>query len=132
MPGARTRRAPERRRLGAMSSAENRHSIRVEQRLAVEYSSNCPPIRAYVEDLSATGMYVDVDQALPAGTTLEFSLVLPDGEAESPIRGGAVVVWSGPTGMGVEFTNLSDAVRDRIRYFVAAVHFGQPPDLPAS
>ena len=113
-----------------MATDEQRTSIRVEQRLAVEYSSNCPPIQAFVEDLSETGMFVDVDHALPAGETLEFSLSLPDGEAEIPIRGTAVVVWSGPTGMGVEFTDLSDAVRERIHYFVAAVHFGQPTDLP--
>ena len=110
--------------------SEHRSSIRIEQRLAVEYSSNCPPIQAFVEDLSETGMYLDVDQALPAGVALEFSLTLPDAEPDAPVKGGAVVVWSGPTGMGVEFTELSDVARQRIHFFVAAVHFGQPPDLP--
>ena len=111
---------------------EHRTSIRIEKRLEIEFSSDCPPIRAFVEDLSETGMYIDVDQALPAGNRLEFTLTLPDAEAEVPIEGSAVVAWSGPTGMGVEFTELSDAARERIHYFVAAVHFGQPPDLPAS
>ncbi len=115
-----------------MPSEEQRTSIRAEKRLAVEFSSNCPPIQAFVEDLSVSGMYVDVDQALPAGNTLEFSLSLPDADADTPIKGSAVVVWSGPTGMGVEFTDLSDAGRDRIKFFVAAVHFDQPPDLPSS
>ncbi len=115
-----------------MPNEENRSSIRIEKRLEIEFSSNCPPIQAFVEDLSETGMYIDVDQALPAGTALEFSLNLPDVEADHAIKGSAVVVWSGPTGMGVEFTKLSDAARERIHYFVAAVHFGQPPDLPAS
>ena len=115
-----------------MASEEHRSSIRVEKRLAIEYSSNCPPIQAFVEDLSESGMYIDADHALPAGETLEFTLTLPDGEAETPIKGSATVVWSGPTGMGVEFTELSEAARDRIRFFVAAVHFQQPPDLPTS
>ena len=115
-----------------MSSEEHRASVRVEKRLAIEYSSNCPPIQAFVEDLSETGMFVDVDQALPAGNNLEFSLSLPDAQVDMPIKGSAVVVWSGPTGMGVEFTDLSDAARQRIHFFVAAVFFGQPPDLPAS
>ena len=115
-----------------MSSDKPRTSIRVEKRLAIEFSSNCPPIQAFVEDLSETGMYVDVDQALPAGVTLEFSLSLADAEAGTPVEGSAVVVWSGPTGMGIEFTDLSDAARERIRYFVAAVHFGLPPDLASS
>ena len=115
-----------------MSNDEQRSSIRVEQRLAIEYSSNCPPIRAFVEDLSETGMFIDIDQTLPAGNTLEFTMSLPDDQAETPIKGSAVVVWSGPTGMGVEFIDLSDAARDRIHYFVAAVHFGQPTDLPRS
>lgn len=115
-----------------MSSEEHRSSIRIDKRLAIEYSSNCPPLEAFVEDLSETGMYIDVDQALPAGAALEFSLSLPDAEAAVPVKGSAVVVWSAPTGMGVEFTELSDAVRQRIRFFVAAVHFDQPPDLPSS
>ncbi len=115
-----------------MVSEEQRVSIRVEQRLAIEYWSNCPPIEAFVEDLSETGMFVDVDQTLPAGNTLEFSLSLPDADADTPIKGSAIVVWSGPTGMGVEFTDLSNATRERIHFFVAAVHFGQPADLPAS
>ena len=115
-----------------MPSNERRASIRVEKRLAIEYSSNSPPIKAFVEDLSEVGMYIDVDLALPAGNTMEFSLFLPDGDAETPVKGGAVVVWSGPTGMGVEFTDLSDAARERIHFFVAAVLFDQPPDLPPS
>jgi hypothetical protein len=77
-------------------------------------------------------MFIDADRPLPAGSALEFSLLLPDGEPEAPVKGSAVVVWSAPTGMGIEFTRLSDAARERIRYFVAAVHFGQPPDLPVS
>jgi c-di-GMP-binding flagellar brake protein YcgR len=113
-----------------MSSEKHRASIRIEKRLPIEYSSNCPPIQAYVEDLSETGMYIDVDQALPAGETLEFTLKLPDADAEAPIKGSAQVVWSGPTGMGVEFNDLTEAARERIRFFVAAVHFDQPPDLP--
>lgn len=115
-----------------MDSEEHRRSIRVEKRLAIEYSSNCPPIQAFVEDLSESGMYIDVDQALPAGTPLEFSLTLPDAQPDTPVKGSAVVVWSGPTGMGVGFTELDDEARQRIHFFVAAVHFGQPPDLPAT
>ena len=115
-----------------MSKGEQRHSVRVDQRLEIEFSSNCPPIRAFVEDLSEAGMYIDVDHPLPAGEAIEFTLPLPDGEPDTPIKGSAVVVWSGPTGMGVEFTDVTDAARQRIHYFVAAVHFGQPTDLPGS
>ena len=115
-----------------MSNEENRNSIRIEQRLPIEFSSNGPPIQAFVEDLSETGMYIDVDHALPAGDRLQFSLSLPDADAGTHIEGNAVVVWSGPTGMGVEFADLSDADRERVHYFVAAVHFGQPTDLPTS
>lgn len=115
-----------------MSGQEHRSAIRVDQRLAVEFSSGCPPIQAFVEDLSETGMCIDVYESMPTGEVLDFSLSLPDGEADTPIEGKARVVWSAPTGMGVEFTELGDDARERIRYFVAAVHFGQPPDLPAS
>lgn len=111
---------------------ESRGAIRVEQRLEIQYASDCPPIKAQVQDLSETGMYLDTDQALPAGSVLEFELRLPDAEAATPVKGSAVVVWSGPTGMGVEFRELDEAVRERLRYFVAAVHFRQPTDLPGS
>ena len=86
-----------------MPNEEQRSAIRVGIRLAIEYSSNCPPIQGFVEDLSESGMFLDVDQGLPAGSSLEFSLSLPDAEAAAPIQGSGVVVWSGPTGMGVEF-----------------------------
>ena len=115
-----------------MPGEEHTAKIRVARRLAIEYSSDCPPIQAFVGDLSETGMYIDVDQSLPIGKSVEFSLSLPDDKADAPIEGSAVVIWSAPTGMGVEFTELSDADRERIHFFVAAVHFGQPPDLPAS
>lgn len=115
-----------------MLSEEQRSALRVGIRLAIEYSSNCPPIRAFVDDLSESGMFLDVDRGLPAGSTLEFSLSLPDAAAATPIQGRGVVVWSGPTGMGVEFTELGDDARQRIHFFVAAVHFGQPTDLPVS
>ena len=78
-----------------MSSGDKRQAVRVGIRLAIEYASNCPPIRAFVEDLSESGMFLDVDQSLPPGSTLEFTLSLPDAEAEAAIRGSGVVVWSG-------------------------------------
>ena len=112
-----------------MAGDDSRAAVRVAKRLAIEFSSDCPPIQAFVEDLSESGMYIDVDHALPAGSRLDFTLSLPDAEAETPLAGSATVVWSGPTGMGVEFGELGDAERERLRFFVAAVHFHQPPDL---
>ncbi len=111
---------------------DQRGAIRVEQRLEIEYASDCSPIQAQVQDLSETGMCLDTNQALPAGSVLEFELRLPDADAEAPVQGSAVVVWSGPTGMGVEFSELDEAERERLRQFVAAVHFHQPTDLPGS
>jgi cytoskeletal protein CcmA (bactofilin family) len=115
-----------------MEDQDPRRSIRAQRRLAIEFSSDCPPIQAFVEDLSETGMFIDVDHALPAGSKIDFSLSLPDSDRETPVTGKGVVVWSSPTGMGVEIEEIADADRERIRFFVAAVHFGQPPDLEAS
>jgi hypothetical protein len=42
------------------------------------------------------------------------------------VVGKAVVRWLQPTvGMGVEFLGLSDADRDRIKFFVASRFFGR-------
>jgi cytoskeletal protein CcmA (bactofilin family) len=115
-------------RTAVTSAEEHRVAIRVAKRLLVEYSDEGPPIEAKIDDLSEAGMYIGTSHALPAGSALRFGLSLPDTEDSTPVRGSAVVAWSHPTGMGVEFRELSDSGRERIRYFVAAVLLDQPSE----
>ncbi len=112
---------------------ENRQgALRVKQRLEVQFWHDSPPTAAFVEDISETGMFVDTNQPLPKGSNVEFSFQIPGIDPETPLRGAGTVVWSDPTGMGVRFSDLSETDRQRIRFFVGAVFFNQPPELPPS
>lgn len=108
-----------------MREGDKRRTVRVPKRIELRYSSNSPPMNGFIEDLGEGGMFVDSPQPLPAGSEVEFWFDLPDAAVEQPIHGHGKVVWSAPTGMGVEFRSLGDEERERIRFFVASVLFGQ-------
>lgn len=102
---------------------EHRGFVRVEKRLVLEYRANGAPFRALVTDLGEGGAFVDTPGPLPPGTDLTFTLDLDD--AMEPITGRARVAWRQETvGMGIEFLDLSDDDRQRLRFFVASVFFG--------
>lgn len=104
---------------------ENRRTVRIKKALDVVYSSSCPPIKARVEDLSETGMFIETSHPLEIGAELEFSLDLPSDPPGAPVRGVAKVCWSDhAVGVGVDFTSLDDQDRERIKWFVAEVFFG--------
>ncbi len=89
------------------------------QPISIEYTADSPPIAARIQNLSESGAFIDSDQLLPLGCTIEFQAALPDGDPEGPIHGRARVIWSAPHGAGVEFKDLSDAHRKRLKLFVA-------------
>ncbi len=106
----------------AASGPERRTSVRVEVPLDATYSSNSPPVRARVQDLSEHGLFIDTNHALPVGSILEIQFDLPD---EGPrIETQARVAWSAPMmGSGVQFQALSESERTRIKFFVAEIFF---------
>lgn len=106
--------------------ADNRRiAVRVKKALDVVYSSSSPPIEARLEDLSETGMFIETSHPLEVGAELEFWIALPSDEAEAPVAGKGEVVWTDrAVGVGVHFTQISDADRERIKWFVAEVFFG--------
>jgi quercetin dioxygenase-like cupin family protein/Tfp pilus assembly protein PilZ len=104
---------------------ERRRSVRIKKPLEIIYSAESPPIAARVDDISETGVFVETTDPLPVGGQIEFALHLPDQAADEPIRGEGIVVWTDPaTGTGIEFKDLSDEDRERIKWFVAAEYFG--------
>lgn len=106
-------------------SEENRVAVRVKKALDIVYSSASPPIRARLEDLSETGMFIETSHPLEIGAELDFSLVLPGQASDLPIRGKGTVAWSDQAvGVGVRFTELSEEDRERLKWFVAEVFFG--------
>lgn len=108
-----------------MKRRERRRAVRVAKPLDIEYSANCPPIRARVADLSETGAFVDTSEPVLAGSVVKFRLFLNDAIRWRPVLGKARVAWSQPrVGMALEFQGLSREDRDRIKYYVAAIFFG--------
>jgi hypothetical protein len=82
--------------------SENRHHPRriIETEVAFQVGEG-PRIEATCRDLSLGGMFIETPAPLPYGARLRLYLPLPG------LRGGAtieaVVRWSQPTGMGVQF-----------------------------
>lgn len=111
------------------SEGERRRAVRVTRSIEFRYAANCPPIRARLDDLSDAGAFVDTSHPLPLGTSVEFDFQLPNDP--NPIRGRARVAWAQQmVGVGLEFTELEAADRERVRLYVASVYFGH--DLVAS
>lgn len=104
-------------------TSEKRRSPRVSKTLEVSYSSDSTPTPARIDDLSATGMFVDTHHPLSVGQKIDFSFRLT--EREGAIRGRGEVVWAEPmVGVGVRFTHMTPRDQQRIKFFVAAVLFG--------
>ena len=103
-------------------SSEKRKSVRVEVPLEATYSSNCPPISARIQDLSDTGLFIDTNHPLALGTMIDLSFCIPDNK--EPVKATGRVVWSAPMmGSGVEFTEISEEDRVRVKFFVAETFF---------
>ena len=109
---------------GEPNFEERRRSVRVDTPLDAIYScAASPPIRARIQDLSEHGVFLDTHHPLQIGAPVELEFGLPDGE--DPIRIKGHVSWSAPMmGSGVEFEDLDEATRERIKFFVAQVFFG--------
>lgn len=115
----------------ATDETDRRGAVRVARAIDFQYSADCPSIKARLEDISETGAFVDTTHSLTVGSQVEFSFRLPYPEDPSPIEGKGRVVWVQPmVGVGLEFQQISDEDRQRVRYFVASVYFG--PEGPAS
>lgn len=78
--------------------------------------------RARVEDLGEGGAFIDTMNPYAVDEEFEFRLTFDDGQ--DPIVGKAVVKWQQPAvGMGVEFVDLGQEERERIKFYVAAEFF---------
>ncbi len=102
-----------------------RQAPRVSKTLEISYSAGSSPTPARIDDLSATGMFVDTHHPLTVGQSIDFSFRFTEIEDEAPVRGRGEIVWAEPmVGVGVRFTHMKPEDQERIKYFVAAVLFG--------
>lgn len=105
-----------------MSYEPPRQYVRIERVLDFRYTADGQEFEARIADLGEGGAFIDCDLPLEVGQRLDFRFTIP--EENEVVEGRAKVVWQQPTvGMGIEFLDLTEDQRRRIRYFVAAVFF---------
>jgi PilZ domain-containing protein len=94
---------------------ENRREPRVSLSSEVECEVDSGHVRWRFADLSAGGMFIDVYDPLPTGTLFRLRFLLEP----PPIAARAQVHYAQPRiGMGVEFVELAQEDRQRIREIV--------------
>ena len=94
-------------------SDEKRKHERVPVVLEVNWDGGTRTSGARTTDISEGGCFIDTMGHAPVGETIDFKLLLPDGEW-IVVRG--VVVYELPrTGFGVRFTHISASDRERLQ-----------------
>jgi len=92
---------------------ENRRSARVAVSLGlwVAWQADGPRHVSRVRDLSAGGVFIQTNVAVPIGSELELLFALPEGETRVD---GIVRYVDGTNGIGVEFTKMGSGDRARV------------------
>jgi uncharacterized protein (TIGR02266 family) len=102
-----------------MESSDRRRVRRITHLVEIRYASDSPPMTARVTDLSEEGLFVDARNPLPPGARVTFSFLLSNNPWDKPVTGEGVVAWhQEAVGMGIEFVQLSEEDRTKIRLFV--------------
>ena len=105
--------------------SEKRRAPRVSKTLEITYTSDHAPTEARIDDISATGLFIDTHHPLIVGQQIDFSFRFTEMDDQLPVRGRGQVVRTEPmVGVGVRFTHMTPEDVERIKYFVAAVMFG--------
>jgi hypothetical protein len=107
-----------------MGGENQRRTVRVAKLLEVDYSANCPPIRARIQDLSETGLFLETHHPLALGTLIDLRFELPDGKPEPIVTRARVRHVDPMAGLGVELVDVPEPTRERLRMYVASVFFG--------
>lgn len=75
--------------------------------------------RFYSKDISAGGVFLLAEEPLAEETRVALEMYLP--LVTTPLRAKGEVVWrqaQSPSGFAIQFTEISDAARDLIRWIV--------------
>ncbi len=105
---------------------DKRESERLPVDVKVDYRTVGSFITDYTKDLSKGGIFIKTSLPLEVGTRVRLRLTLPDGDAPFALDG--VVKWVStlrerekhPSGMGVEFVDFSDEVKNKIENLIKA------------
>ena len=100
---------------------ERRNQRRVSTSIEVVWEGNSGRYESRTSDLSAGGCFVDTVGLVSMGENIKFSLLLPAGDSIE--IAGEVVYPCPPMGFGVQFTNVSEADRQKIDRIIKAAAY---------
>jgi len=101
---------------------ERRRDTRVELKIPVDYSSVDDFFTEFTTNINEGGMFVEMDKPPELDTVVQLQFRLPG--STKPVKVLGRVAWSsdadsdGPTGVGIEFHDLSAEMRDTINQVV--------------
>jgi uncharacterized protein (TIGR02266 family) len=103
---------------GAASAAERRRSPRANVTLRIEYATVDELFSEFTRDINEGGLFVETEKLQPPGTEVSLQFRLPGSEEVLTTLGRVVQVAQGkagvPSGMGIEFDELTPDDRERI------------------
>lgn len=103
-----------------MESSDRRRGPRIPHLVEIRFTSDSPPMTARMTDLSERGLFVDVPNPLPPGSRVTFSFRLTNTPWDQPVTGEGTVTWhQHAVGMGIEFLQMTDEDRTKVKLFVA-------------
>ena len=88
----------------------------------IRYRSNSPAVTARITDLSEGGMFIDTVNPLEDDIPVAFSFHIPDDHPADAISGRGRVAWGHATvGMGIQFLEMEEAARKRVKAFLESL-----------
>jgi uncharacterized protein (TIGR02266 family) len=93
--------------------AERRKTQRKAFSLSVQYATEHEILTDFPRDISSGGMFIETSASLPVGQTLTLTFTPPKGKKRLKIT--AEVVWTGPGGVGVRFTETNKELEKMIK-----------------
>ena len=106
---------------GPMNEDRRQHP-RVDTNIEIIFREAGSLIRSYMVNVSNGGLFIKTEHPLPLDAQIGMRVTLPDDDEAMEIRGK--VVWTNaksksfPQGMGVQFTEIAPAHKEKIRVFV--------------
>ncbi|MBW2421722.1 MAG: PilZ domain-containing protein [Deltaproteobacteria bacterium] len=108
--------------------AERRRALRAELIVRVDYSTVDELFSEFTRDINDGGLFIETEKLKPAGTEVTMQFNLPGSGEVVQTVGRVVHISSGdefaPSGMGIEFDDISEADRNKINGLIRALRIG--------